>query len=146
MEWKQGVLQEALRQAEQSVSVIEAADQITRVYDFYVHPYFVWMRDPATTLEAFRASQQPYRYYVEHFSRPLAAVLARIGPAATLVDGAVLTGPDPEFDRTRTAGITPEPLNLPAERLMDILSRTDGPPDSDRRGPRRERDDRRPAP
>ncbi|MEZ6212495.1 MAG: hypothetical protein R3B46_14840 [Phycisphaerales bacterium] len=32
------------------------------------------------------------------------------------------------------------------ERLMDILSRTDGPPDSDRRGPRRERDDRRPAP
>ncbi|MCA9658381.1 MAG: iron-containing redox enzyme family protein [Myxococcales bacterium] len=85
MEWKQGVLQEALRQAEQSASVIEAADQITRVYDFDVHPYFVWMRDPATTLEAFRASQQPYRYYVEHFSRPLAAVLARIGPAATRI-------------------------------------------------------------
>lgn len=43
-----------------------------------MHPYFLWMRDEATTATAFRHSQLPFRYAVEAFSQSLAAVLARI--------------------------------------------------------------------
>lgn len=59
-------------------TVLDAAAAVACVYDFDNHPYFVWMRDAATTLEEFRATQAPYRHFVEHFSRAIAAVLARV--------------------------------------------------------------------
>lgn len=59
-------------------TVLDGVEAVARVYDFEKHPYFVWMRAPSTRLEAFRASQAPYRHMVEHFSRGLAAVLSRI--------------------------------------------------------------------
>lgn len=63
-------------------TVIEAAEAVASVYDFDAHPYFVWMQHPETTRAEFRESLIPYRYFVEHFSRALTAVLARI-PAMT---------------------------------------------------------------
>jgi pyrroloquinoline quinone (PQQ) biosynthesis protein C len=63
--------------AEQS-TVIAAAAYVARTYDFERHPYFVWMRDPETTLAEFRDTQIPYKHYVENFSRSLGAVLARV--------------------------------------------------------------------
>ena len=54
------------------VSVVE------RAYDFERHPYLAWMRDPATTRDAFRRTQVPFRFAVEAFSQSLAGVLARM--------------------------------------------------------------------
>jgi pyrroloquinoline-quinone synthase len=54
------------------VEVVEAA------YDFERHPYLVWMRDEATTRDAFRQTQTPFRFAVEAFSQSLAGVLARM--------------------------------------------------------------------
>ncbi|MDI1483822.1 iron-containing redox enzyme family protein [Polyangium sp. y55x31] len=59
-------------------SVLDGAEALSRVYDFHKHPYFSWMRAPATRLEEFRRSQAPYLHFVEHFSRALTAVLARV--------------------------------------------------------------------
>ncbi len=56
----------------------DAVALVAEEYDFAVHPYFLWMRDEATTVAAFRLSQVPFRYAVEGFSQSLAAVLARI--------------------------------------------------------------------
>lgn len=55
-----------------------ALEVIGRAYDFAAHPYFDWMRAPATTRDAFRASQVPFRFAVEAFSQALAGVLAHI--------------------------------------------------------------------
>lgn len=68
----------ALSEVTSRPTVLDAAEAVSRVYDFEKHPYFVWMRDPSTRLEDFRSSQAPYCYFVENFSRGLAAVLARI--------------------------------------------------------------------
>lgn len=51
---------------------------LLEAYDFKQHPYFLWLADPGTTREAFRASQVPFRFAVESFSQALAGVLARI--------------------------------------------------------------------
>ena len=59
-------------------TVAEAAQLVSRIYNFASHPYFVWARHPETTLEQFRHSQIPYMHFVEHFSRGLTAVLARV--------------------------------------------------------------------
>ncbi|MDC3959847.1 iron-containing redox enzyme family protein [Polyangium jinanense] len=59
-------------------SVLDGAEALSRVYDFGKHPYFSWMRAPTTRLEEFRRSQAPYLHFVEHFSRALTAVLARV--------------------------------------------------------------------
>ncbi|WP_434683663.1 iron-containing redox enzyme family protein [Pseudanabaena minima] len=54
-----------------------AVSHVAEVYDFNYHPYILWMEDPLTDREAFRQSQVPFRFAVESFSQPLAAVLAR---------------------------------------------------------------------
>jgi pyrroloquinoline-quinone synthase len=59
-------------------TVIDGAAAVGRFYDFEKHPYFVWIRNSTTRLEDFRASQVPYRHFVEQFSRGLSAVLSRI--------------------------------------------------------------------
>lgn len=59
-------------------SLGEAVDTVARAYDFRTHPYFLWAHDPATSREAFRQSQVPFRFAVEAFSQSLAAVLARM--------------------------------------------------------------------
>ncbi|MDI1451432.1 iron-containing redox enzyme family protein [Polyangium sp. 6x1] len=59
-------------------SVLDGAEALSRVYDFGKHPYFSWMRAPTTRIEEFRRSQAPYLHFVEHFSRALTAVLARV--------------------------------------------------------------------
>ena len=59
-------------------TLFEAVETVARAYDFKTHPYFVWARDEATTREAFRAGQVPFRFAVEAFSQSLAAVLARM--------------------------------------------------------------------
>lgn len=56
----------------------DAVAGLLEVYDFAKHPYFRWLANPATTREAFRASQVPFRFAVESFSQALAGVLARI--------------------------------------------------------------------
>lgn len=50
---------------------------IAEVYDFNNHPYMLWMEEPTTDRDSFRRSQLPFRFAVESFSQPLAAVLAR---------------------------------------------------------------------
>lgn len=55
-----------------------ALARIDAAYDFADHPYFVWLRDPATDRDAFRRSQVPFRFAVEAFSQSLAAVLAHV--------------------------------------------------------------------
>lgn len=58
---------------------LEAAVELLESrYCFPRHPYFLWMHDPATTRDEFRATQMPFRFAVESFSQSLAAVLARI--------------------------------------------------------------------
>ena len=58
---------------------LEAAVELLESrYLFPRHPYFLWMHDPDTTRDAFRATQVPFRFAVECFSQSLAAVLARI--------------------------------------------------------------------
>ncbi|MBX3274886.1 MAG: iron-containing redox enzyme family protein [Sandaracinaceae bacterium] len=56
----------------------EAVAHVAAAYDFTRHPYFAWARDPATSREAFRASQAPFRFAVEGWAQALAAVLARV--------------------------------------------------------------------
>ncbi len=107
-------------------TVEAAADLVSRVYDFARHPFFAWMRAPTTTLEDFRESQLPYRYMVEHFSRSLAAVLARIGDMTTRVatvlenvveeHGGGKTGVnhrDTIVGYLRAIGVRPEALGAP---------------------------------
>ncbi len=59
-------------------SVIDAAALISKAYNFHNHPYFTWVCDPNTTLEEYRATQIPFRYAIENFSRSMSAVLAQI--------------------------------------------------------------------
>ncbi|PZO42113.1 MAG: hypothetical protein DCF19_07645 [Pseudanabaena frigida] len=61
-------------------SLQAAVLQISEVYDFNSHPYILWMKDPLTDRDSFRRSQLPFRFAVEAFSQPLAAVLARTAP------------------------------------------------------------------
>lgn len=56
----------------------DALSVVERAYDFPHHPYFEWLRAPATTRDAFRATQLPFRFAVESFSQALAGVLAHI--------------------------------------------------------------------
>jgi pyrroloquinoline-quinone synthase len=58
-------------------SLQSAVLRIAEVYDFNKHPYLLWMEDPTTDRDSFRRSQLPFRFAVESFSQPLAAVLAR---------------------------------------------------------------------
>jgi pyrroloquinoline-quinone synthase len=58
-------------------SLQSAVLQVAEVYDFNFHPYILWMEDPLTDRDTFRQSQVPFRFAVESFSQPLAAVLAR---------------------------------------------------------------------
>jgi pyrroloquinoline-quinone synthase len=58
-------------------SLQSAVLRIAEVYDFNKHPYILWMENPTTDRDSFRRSQLPFRFAVESFSQPLAAVLAR---------------------------------------------------------------------
>ncbi|WP_425216826.1 iron-containing redox enzyme family protein [Tumidithrix helvetica] len=58
-------------------SLQAAVWRVAEVYNFNSHPYMLWMEDPTTDRDAFRRSQLPFRFAVESFSQPLAAVLAR---------------------------------------------------------------------
>lgn len=51
--------------------------EVAAIYDFSRHPYFVWMQLESTSRGDFRRSQLAFRFAVECFSQPLAAVLAR---------------------------------------------------------------------
>lgn len=62
----------ALPSLEAAIAAVDAA------YPFAAHPYLAWMDLPATQRDAFRASQVPFRFAVEGFSRALAATLARM--------------------------------------------------------------------
>ena len=64
-------------------SILLATSRLAQVYDFANHQYFVWARHPDTSLSEYRESQSIYWNFVEHFSRALTAVLARIGPMVT---------------------------------------------------------------
>ena len=55
-----------------------AANHVLRGYDFNNHPYIAWMLHPATTREQFAATQVPFKFAVERFSQPLAAVVSKI--------------------------------------------------------------------
>lgn len=55
-----------------------ALGAVERAYAFSEHPYFVWLRAPGTTRDAWRRSQVPFRFAVESFSQALAGVLAHI--------------------------------------------------------------------
>ncbi len=59
-------------------TLADAIAVIERAYDFPGHPYLAWMRAPATTRDAFRGSQVPFRFAVEAFSQALAGVLAHV--------------------------------------------------------------------
>ena len=59
-------------------SFADAVAAVDAAYPFAAHPYLAWTLDPATDREVFRASQVPFRFAVEGFSRALAATLARI--------------------------------------------------------------------
>jgi len=64
-------------------SLQSAVLRVAEVYDFNFHPYILWMEDPMTDRNTFRRSQLPFRYAVESFSQPLAAVLARTATLET---------------------------------------------------------------
>lgn len=51
---------------------------VCRLYDFNNHPYIEWMLEPSTTVGQFRATQLPFKFAVERFSQPLAAVAAKL--------------------------------------------------------------------
>src|SRR5689334_19414714 len=55
----------------------QAVVAVMKACDFAHHPYFVWLESNRVTREQFLASQLPFRFAVEAFSQPLAAVLAR---------------------------------------------------------------------
>lgn len=55
-----------------------ALTRLDAVYGLGGHPYFRWLADPATTRDAFRRSQVPFRYAVEAFAQALAGVLAHM--------------------------------------------------------------------
>jgi hypothetical protein len=46
------------------------------------HPYIAWMVAPSTTRKQFLVSQMPFRFAVERFSQPIAAVVSKIPTAA----------------------------------------------------------------
>ena len=64
-------------------SLQAAVLRVSEFYDFHSHPYILWMKDPMTDRDAFRRSQIPFRFAVEAFSQPLAAVLARTATLET---------------------------------------------------------------
>jgi pyrroloquinoline-quinone synthase len=55
-----------------------AVNRVVEAYDFRHHPYIIWMQASGTSREEFRQSQLSFRFAVECFSQPLAAVLAKI--------------------------------------------------------------------
>lgn len=54
-----------------------AIELVSAAHDFAAHPYFTWLASDSATRPAFLATQLPFRFAVEAFSRALAAVLAR---------------------------------------------------------------------
>ncbi len=51
---------------------------LTARYCFARHPYFLWLHSSESTRDQFRQTQLPFRFAVDQFAQPLAAVLARI--------------------------------------------------------------------
>jgi pyrroloquinoline-quinone synthase len=64
-------------------SLQAAVLRVSEFYDFNSHPYILWMEDPMTDRDSFRRSQNPFRFAVEAFAQPLAAVLARTATLET---------------------------------------------------------------
>jgi pyrroloquinoline-quinone synthase len=64
----------------------EAAERVYANTNFLNNPYFLALRDGSMSLEAFQRSQEQFFFAVTFFSRPIAALVARISDPRQRID------------------------------------------------------------